>query len=273
MIIKVNGISAFLWNPGRWRVPKTGMRFGPRVNNFGDLLGPIIVQDYSRGLSRRVGMSSDQKLFTVGSVLHFASPGDVVWGSGVNGKVSSEQHSMNGSLDVRALRGPLTRDRLWEMGVHVPESIPFGDPGLLIPQILGISRSESSFRGVGVVPNLHDRERYRRHPGFIDPLSPVRDVVTEIAGSEIIVSSSLHGLIIADALGIPSWPLTPELEPLFKYLDYYAGTNQEALPFVDDVRAAAVNAVSRERHSTGLHREWSSRALMDSFPVDLWGTR
>ena len=57
-----------------------------RIRNFGDLLGPVIVDRIHRRLALGDGRSASQRLLTVGSVLREARVGDVVWGSGVNGK-------------------------------------------------------------------------------------------------------------------------------------------------------------------------------------------
>jgi pyruvyltransferase len=127
-------IELFNWNP---RTPLFGGRvgrrllLGPRVNNFGDLLGPLIAE----GVRAQLGLSHRQpvrstRLFTVGSVIHYAVDGDVIWGSGVNGHwLSAEYHKQ---LDIRALRGPLSRRFLLKRGVvDVPEV--YGDPALLLP--------------------------------------------------------------------------------------------------------------------------------------------
>ncbi len=50
----------------------------------------------------------NQKLMSIGSVMHFAKTQDVIWGTGVNGKVDINLHKF-GQLDVRAVRGPKTR--------------------------------------------------------------------------------------------------------------------------------------------------------------------
>ena len=41
------------------------------------------------------------------------------------------------------------------------------------------------------------------------------------------VSSSLHGIVIAEAYGVPAVLVASSTEPVFKYEDYYAGTGRE----------------------------------------------
>src|SRR5688572_22599987 len=96
----------FHWNPkvlhpglrgvarGPLRRPLTRL-LGRRPNNFGDLIGPLIVE----WMLKRRGVAADipgaVRLMSVGSIMHFAVNGDVIWGSGVNGKVRPEWHRFN----------------------------------------------------------------------------------------------------------------------------------------------------------------------------------
>lgn len=45
---------------------------------------------------------------------------DTIWGTGINGKVSEDLHKFE-KLDVRAVRGPLTRNYLISKGINCPE--------------------------------------------------------------------------------------------------------------------------------------------------------
>ena len=118
-ICRVRGVRVVHWNPrerpGRGR-RTSWSRLGRRRNNFGDLLGPVVVSALADALptTRRA-----QRLLTVGSILHFARDGDVVWGSGVNGKIPQELHRFR-HLDIRAVRGPKTKAVLEERGLAVP---------------------------------------------------------------------------------------------------------------------------------------------------------
>ena len=130
-------VEIFNWNPRRSRLPlsltkRLPIDIGRRINNFGDLLGPLIV---ARILAKhRVDPTwapRDRRLLSVGSVLHFARDHDVIWGTGVNGKKDPDSDYLFSTLDVRAVRGPRTRDFLSSRGVTSPAI--FGDPVLLLP--------------------------------------------------------------------------------------------------------------------------------------------
>ncbi|WP_369140402.1 polysaccharide pyruvyl transferase family protein [Modestobacter versicolor] len=248
------------WNPRRRVSRLLPARITRPVGNFGDLLGPMVVQE----LLRRAGLGTavaDARLLSIGSVLHFARDGDVVWGSGVNGK-SLDAPVTARRLDVRAVRGPRTREVLQQHGIAVPEV--YGDPGLLVGRLWprGSLLRPGPRTPVTVVPNLHDAPALRGTPGFLDPRTDVGEVLARIANSDLVVGSSLHGVVVAESFGIPARLVRPGAEPLFKYEDYYAGTGRSAFHPADSV-AAAIDA-GGEAPAT------LDPALAEAFPRDLW---
>ena len=260
-------VRVFEWNPSRPVLPgRLGRRLPLRrpVNNFGDLLGPLVVQRLLRARGIDPGRSrTTGTLFSVGSVLHFAITGDVVWGTGRNGKEGDAAHDFT-SLDVRAVRGPLTRDFLRARGIEVPEV--YGDPALLLPGLMPelVAASKDKQHAVTIVPNLNDMRRERlRGPQVLDPTSPVLTCLNRIAQSALVVGSSLHGIVVAEALGIPARLVVSGSENVFKYDDYYRGTGRTNYTAAE-TNAAAI-AMGGE---TGL--DWSPDPLLEAFPADLW---
>jgi pyruvyltransferase len=116
---------------------------------------------------------------------------------------------------------------------------------------------------VTVVPNLHDVEGMDPDERVIDPRRPVREVLERIARSELVVGSSLHGAVIADALGVPARLVRAGAEPPTKYLDYYAGTGRTDVEF-----AASVDQAVSLGGAPPL--AWDPQPLLDAFPEDLW---
>ena len=90
---------------------------------------------------------------------------------------------------------------------------------------------------VGIVPHYEDKnhpwvDRVGADPSvrIIDVTGDVFDFVREIKSCDIIIASSLHGLICADAYGVPS--LWMELSDKvvgegFKFRDYFASVGRE----------------------------------------------
>jgi pyruvyltransferase len=267
----VHGVDVEHWNPFVPRLPgRLGARLplGGRRNNFGDLLGPVIVRALVERSAGADGRSARQagprpRLVAVGSILHFAEAGDTVWGSGVNGKVAADRHVVDG-LDVRAVRGPKTADFLEARGLRPPAV--FGDPGLLAPMVfpqLDTLRQEPR-HALTIVPNLHDHPTWASHPDAVDPTGDLIGLLERIAQSERVVGSSLHGLVIAESLGIPATLIAPETETLFKYEDYYAGTGRASFPIASDLASALAQPADA--------LDWNPAPLLDAFPIDLWTT-
>ncbi|MFG6503096.1 polysaccharide pyruvyl transferase family protein [Microbacterium sp. P05] len=255
------------FNPVRRRPGVLG-RFLPRrpLNNFGDLLGPLLVAAIVKSQGLRDTTVGGTRLVTVGSIMKLTQPGDVVWGTGVNGK--SMDTGAAPALDVRSVRGPRTRDLLVARGTEVPEI--FGDPALLWStfwprrEYLSSAPSRHELSPVGVVPNFHDRVRTRDRR-LIDPLSPPHEVIGRIARSAFICGSSLHGIVIAESFGIPARLIRPGAEHSFKYDDYYAGTGRESYQ--------PANSVSEAIEMGGEPpADYDAAALLAAFPLDLWAS-
>jgi glycosyltransferase involved in cell wall biosynthesis len=257
------------WNPRQRRPEKGRLRYlGRRVNNFGDLLGPLVV-----GLTlNRLGLvpppeRGESRLLTVGSILHLARTGDVVWGTGRNGKVPTDQHVF-ASLSVRAVRGPLTRDFLCGLGIETPEI--YGDPALLLPELMPELRQWSTEKchDLTIVPNFND---YRamdsgRRRAVLDPCSDVLHCLRTIAQSKYVAASSLHALVIAESLGIPTVVVGSPTEPSFKYDDYYQGTGRRTRRLARSFEAAVDDI--RRRSVAPPDLTWDSAALLAAFPAD-----
>jgi pyruvyltransferase len=149
-------------------------------------------------------------------------------------------------IQILAVRGPRTRESLLRAGVSCPAV--YGDPGLLMPLIYPRER-ECRYR-LCVVPHISQVADFEKLslPSDVRLLSPRRhwrDFIDTLTTSEAVVSSSLHGVILADAYGVPVVPLlhgsflhgTP-----FKFEDYFRSTGREPR-FLDSSRALDVEEV------------------------------
>jgi pyruvyltransferase len=275
---RVGDLDVGYWNPCR-REPRY-LNVGPRVNNFGDLLGPRVVSlvtGHKAGKPRRLGADeldaapADRpalRLFAVGSILHMAHDGDTIWGVGVNPKGAEDSYRAK-TLDVRAVRGPLTRQFLLSRDVDCPEV--YGDPALLLGLLdSDLQRCASAKRyHLTVIPNLEDFGSMRSHPCAIDPRTNLHAVLRRIAQSDMVVGSSLHAVVVAESLGIPAALVESAVEPRLKYDDYYQGTGRESAaiaPTVDE----AVGLITRRdsRVEQGI-AAWSPAPLLAAFPGHL----
>lgn len=249
--VDIVGVPCFRWT-------KAGQDV---VGNFGDELGPLIVGAMVGRLPDAYAAASGRRLLSIGSVLHFAEASDVVWGSGINGKVRRQRYPAR--LDVRSVRGPFTRAALMGHGVRVPAV--YGDPALLLADLFP-REVESRTREVAVVPNLNEIGAYAQHPGLISPLGRPFEVIDEILRSGFVAGSSLHALIVADAYGVPSRPIVSSVEHAWKYADYYLGTGRADVVFARSVEEAIeLGPVPAAQFDVD--------ALTGSFPRELWGAQ
>lgn len=237
--------------------------------NFGDLLSVKIVD---RILGHPVQtyetkpVVPGKKLLALGSILYFAREGDVVWGSGVNGKRPNKSDYRFNSLDVRSVRGPITRAFLKEnFDIDAPEI--YGDPALLFPYLFPeFKRKENPTRDYIILPNYNDEKFFpkSKDPHVVHPTEPWNEVIEKILDSRFVIASSLHGLIIAEAYGIPARLLrVTETEPLLKYRDYYFGTNRADFQPAYSVEEALLMG-GENPGSCDL------KQLYESFPFEFW---
>lgn len=246
------GIDLFYWRPASGE------------QNFGDHLSQAIVtkiaSDAGLFLDEKVSRSS--RLLAIGSILHFAGTGDVIWGSGVNGKIPENRH-LYADLDVRAVRGPLTADFLRKRGFIAPDV--FGDPALLTASLLGNRFSSvEKTRPYSIVPNFAEISLVEGRENVVSPLQPWVTVISQIVSSELVISSSLHGLVIADSFNIPCiYVRLSEIEGLFKYEDYVLGAGRNQLTITNSIEEA-LRASPMSPAAPDLTR------LKASFPYDLW---
>jgi pyruvyltransferase len=245
-------VEAFAWRP----------RMGDHIN-FGDHLAHVVVDRMlaERGFNREEEVARATRLFSIGSVLHFASSGDTIWGSGINGKMGDELHQFS-TLDVRAVRGPRTAEYLRKRGITVPDV--FGDPALLLPDLFGSRFRRTGGGGPIFVPNLNDLGEVETDLSLISPLRGWNHVVERILRSDLVLASSLHGLIIAEAFGIPArYVRLSEREALFKFEDYVFGTGRSGLDYA--------TSIPQGLEMGGMAPiDWDPAPLKAAFPFDLW---
>ncbi|MEN5058398.1 polysaccharide pyruvyl transferase family protein [Sphingobacterium kitahiroshimense] len=224
--------------------------------NFGDALSPMLIEElsgikvqpkswdnsvfarYKRlfGNICKLRLSelnnilwpSEPSLIAVGSVICWGNKRSQIWGSGF-----MNNHESFGGGTVHAVRGKLTSQKLVEMGQ--PRCEIFGDPALLLP--LWIPAQKEKKHKLGVIPHWKEADMFKElvddRCKFIDlRTTDVERIVKEICDCEYILSSSLHGLIVAHAYGIPAlWVKREHIgTDGFKFCDYFSSVD---IPFYD----------------------------------------
>lgn len=166
------------------------------VPNFGDRLNGLL--QLKLGLSPHWSPIAEADLIMVGSVLDQIPRGykGTVCGAGLLKPGSRVDLS---EANVLALRGKLSQAHV----TGVSKAIALGDPGLLISKVH--PQLPTPKYDLGIVPHWSDTQLAKRYPHgkLIDVRQHPEVVVAQIAACRRIISSSLHGIIVADSYGIP----------------------------------------------------------------------
>lgn len=219
---QVGRLGAAIVDPGMYPEARVARAFWfDGVANFGDGLTPWLFR--RAGIIPIHSTAAHADISGVGSILEML-PIDYagqVWGSG---SLRGEPLALE-NASVLAVRGRLTREL-----ISTASNARLGDPGILVSRFQ--ARPPSVWE-VGVVPHhMHEDDRLWRRWKQENPERRVRIidvrrqpgvVLSEIARCRHIISTSLHGLITADAYGIPAvWTRRdPDLwGGRFKFDDY-----------------------------------------------------
>lgn len=203
--------------------------------NFGDLLTPLLIDRFIH-LPYKYAPPPIANLVMVGSILeHIKNLPTSFEGIIVGiGKLHEQTKFCFPHAKILALRGPLTAKG--DCGSR--RDIVFGDPGLLADEL--ISPQEKQY-DLGLVAHWTDKTLVQNpifkkyNPLIINVADDPLKVIAQIAQCKKIVSSSLHGIILADALGIPRRIEIPPMSlshpqregGLFKWKDYSASINMK----------------------------------------------
>jgi pyruvyltransferase len=192
--------------------------------NFGDALAPLLLKHFSH-LRVEWDTISRSTVASVGSILEHLP---LLWDGKVlgSGRLMENSRVNVSKACILALRGPLSA-----RGIR--GSYALGDPGLLADELVGPQDKQWD---LGIVPHWRDTELVPKFTKIIKPpakvkvINPQDDCLTvlrQIGACRRIVTSSLHGMIVADAFGgIPRRvELCSVLEKeggAFKFRDYSA---------------------------------------------------
>lgn len=182
---------------------------GAKLQNFGDLIGPYLFKELCgisvRHIEDKPALLSTKYIphyLTVGSILSSARKSSIIWGSGIIRK----DFDINTKARYLAVRGPKTRNKIIEQGGACPEI--YGDPAILLPLLSPLTGKKEA--KITFIPHYVDYEQVQESLINKKDVDVVRMMTAdfsrtlgEIKSSNFIISSSLHGLILAVAYNIP----------------------------------------------------------------------
>lgn len=167
-------------------------------------------------------------IFGIGSILDFATKNCIIWGSGFreyNSKTSCKNIvAVRGYKTLNLLPPPINKDK-----------IAIGDPALLLPLVFSPNKIGDNhisiiphYKEISLMSNLN-----QNNYNLIDIRTDnIEEFVTKLNSSKYILSSSLHGLIIAHAYNIKAlWIKYGNVGSSdFKYFDYFSSVNINNYP-------------------------------------------
>ena len=220
--------------------------------NFGDKITPMLLKHF--GVPVEWTAPEHAELIGVGSILEKVPNNfkGTIWTAGFMHESSHREFSR---ARVLAVRGRLTLERLTGQSNG---NVTLGDGGLLCHEL---SPSAGKKHKLGLIPHFVDIDDpfvkaladSSRDIRVIDICAEETEVMRTVAECEHIISSSLHGLILADSLEIPNrWlELNRGAEIVtgegFKYRDYYSVFGLQPQP----LRLTGASTLDQVIHSIG----------------------
>ena len=203
-----------------------------------------------------------------------------VWGSGFIKDPESSDERLMRRLNIRAVRGKITLERLRRLTGRALDDVAIGDSGLLASRLYPAKKVP--FRVCGIIPHHAELAEIKRSneivaiecesgilqdstvkamplferlaksiPGAIvlNPESAPKTVIGRISECEAVLSSAMHGLIVADSFGIPNMRVIASESLMggdYKFRDYYSAFSKNkyrAVNIREDVSAGLLETV------------------------------
>jgi pyruvyltransferase len=261
---------------------------GPQneVWNWGDAISPTLFR-YVAGKDPEIidykTLDAAPHLMICGSTMKWATETSVLWGIG---EIREGMRFVKGDikpLRVAAVRGPLTRRRLLDANIPCPEI--YGDPALLFPKYYAPEIQKRY--ALGFIPHYIDQNAPALAAFVDEPAVNIIDItqagrtekvhafIDDVLSCQRIVSSSLHGLIIAEAYGIPA--LWMELSDKvfgggFKFRDYFLSVRrnpEQHAPLRALPDAARLMALVDDHYADYGPIDFDAEPLLHAFPRSL----
>lgn len=228
-------------------IKKTLNVYYARVPNMGDLLNKLIIEElfgynvsqhtYLTGEISAIGSGLGQ--FTlhgnilaqyIQKIVGLLYPNVTIWGTGFISYRDVDTPFYRKNIKFTAIRGELSKRRAEKILRH-EISVPLGDAGILSSYLL--KETVNKRFKVGIIAHFKEQDEpifntllnNYSDSTFINVKQSPETVIRQIAECECIISSSLHGLIIADSLNIPNIHIVVSNKLLgdgFKFDDYYS---------------------------------------------------
>lgn len=245
---------------------KVNLNYWIESDNLGDTLTPIVVNYLlkMKNIDPNKKVHGIKHLYAVGSVITQGMQDCTIWGSGIlNAQLG---YRLKGrKLDIRSVRGPFTRTYLHDYGFKCPAI--YGDPAIFMSQIYLPQAIKKKYK-YGIVMHM---DQIISIPKRDDTLvidictANYKDFINQVVSCEVIISSSLHGIILAETYEVPAILLKPTKDYL-KYDDWYYSTMRYKYPVVHSIEEGMkTTPIALPTNLKELRAD-----LIKAFPYDLY---
>jgi pyruvyltransferase len=276
--------------------------------NFGDSLNPILMHLLTGAKITHTDFDQDiPRMSAIGTILQDFSKGELdVWGTGLDVTLTRSaplsNHfapSLTGiDYKIHAVRGMTTNSVLKAAGIHTNDI--YGDPAILLKKMLKTYIGEQKNGKIGIVCHLSELASYddsgipkpeiKRYQFDSDDIMLISTIVKpepmailekikQIASCSYILSTSLHGLIIADIFETPCAQISDEnlthdnysiydYRPIVdhRFRDYYSGMRRSNLPIFFAPHSQPMNTSTIR---TFLDAAWKPLRYLDEIAEEL----
>ena len=204
--------------------------------NFGDDLTPYLMQDLfdTQTVARTEINENEDHYIIVGSTISASNQNSIICGAGFM-MVEQSLYPIVPPKDIFSVRGKVTKQMLEVQGVNCPDR--FGDWGLLIRYSSAAMQPVDVEYELGVIPHYVDSRTSIVHAlskiqgvKVIDLTLDTDTIIRDIMSCNKCISSSLHGLIACDSLGIQNgWCILSDnvVGAGFKFYDYFSSCSRD----------------------------------------------
>lgn len=254
--------------------------------NFGDLIGPWLISEITgKTIINIKNQKISYPIFTVGSIIEHIDikySKNIIWGSGLIQPLSSnwfiKRKLKKASIGkICAVRGKLTKNQLQsKLDWNVPNI--FGDPALLLPDYYQPNITLKVKKPI-ICPHFEHKLFFENRIDkaifdIIDVGENPKTVVDQIVNSSCCLSTSLHGIIVAQAYGVPwIWLRICDKDLLgkdFKFYDFFSVMKERDIP-VCELKIADIslsNLLKISKQCKVLSLDINLQELKFAFPHD-----
>lgn len=173
--------------------------------NIGDTITPYIA--LQEGCSPVLAEDENDTTFKIlgcGSILNWNRQNTHIWGAGI---ATRETFTLKKDVTASLVRGPISEEMLVASGFK--GNVAWGDPALLMVDYYWPKHSKTT--KLGVIPHYVDIEEATRIFGpytvigdvkILNVFQPIEHFIDELLDCDMVISSSLHGIILADTYGV-----------------------------------------------------------------------